>query len=362
MTDVVERQSARSRLPTDPITRWLLLVAVLVALMVVLGGFVRLSRAGLSVVEWDVVGGVLPPIGEAAWDEAFDAYQQTPEYQLVNEGMTLGEFKRIYYYEWGHRLVARFAGLAVVLPLIWFMWRRRLTVRESLRYWGIAALFGAQGYLGWLMVSSGLRDRPVVSHYRLTIHLLAALLLLALAVWMALNRMAKEEGEPVAAAPAPSRALPWAWALLGVVVVQMAFGGLVAGQRAGHLSNTWPLMSGSFLPDGVLNAAGNWLSSLVEPLGSHWVHRWLAFVVLAVAVVLVVQLRTRHAGDRRLQSAVTWLLVVLGAQIALGIWVVLANVAKWIALAHQANGVLTFTIALVIVHRLRIRGAPVDAS
>ncbi|MCP3854090.1 MAG: heme A synthase, partial [Actinomycetia bacterium] len=143
----------------DPITRWLLMVAVLVATMVVVGGYVRLSRAGLSITEWDVVTGVIPPIGDVAWEQSFADYQQTPEYQLINRSMTLAEYQRIFYIEWAHRLIARIAGLLVVLPLFWFLWKGRLSWRSSLRYWAITILFGVQGILGWIMVSSGLRDR-----------------------------------------------------------------------------------------------------------------------------------------------------------------------------------------------------------
>ena len=144
----------------DPITRWLLLVASLIVIMVIVGGYTRLSRAGLSIVEWDVVTGVLPPIGEEAWQESFEAYQQTPEYQLVNEGMTLSEYKQIYYIEWAHRLIGRIAGMLVVLPLLWFMWKKYITPRESIKYWLVAVGFGIQGAIGWVMVSSGLEDRP----------------------------------------------------------------------------------------------------------------------------------------------------------------------------------------------------------
>ncbi|MCP4222272.1 MAG: heme A synthase, partial [Actinomycetia bacterium] len=162
-----EEVSDRRVLSADPITRWLLMVAALVVAMVLVGGFVRLSRAGLSIVEWDVVTGILPPIGDAAWDQSFAEYQQTPEYRLVNNGMSLGEYQHIFYIEWAHRLIARIIGLMVALPLVWFIRKGFLSVRESLRYWGIVALFGAQGLMGWLMVSSGLRDRPSVSHFRL---------------------------------------------------------------------------------------------------------------------------------------------------------------------------------------------------
>ncbi|MEA1904200.1 MAG: COX15/CtaA family protein [Actinomycetota bacterium] len=341
-----DRHEVNSNRParSDPITRWLLMVAVLIILMVIVGGYVRLSRAGLSIVEWDVFSGILPPIGEAAWEETFTAYQQTPEYQLVNSGMTLAEYQRIFYIEWGHRLIARVVGLLVVLPLVWFLWKGLLSARESVRYWMIAALFGLQGVLGWLMVSSGLRDRPLVSHYRLTIHLLTALALLGIVLWLAYDRMAfPREDDTGEAHTLSSGGRTLAWVLLGAVVLQIAYGGLVAGLRAGHLSNTWPLMFGRLIPQDVF-------ANLVEPLGSHWVHRWFAFVVAAIAVSMYVAVRRGQAENRVLRTWTGWLLIVITIQIVLGISVVWLGVPKWLALAHQAIGVALFVISVTIAH------------
>jgi len=342
--------------PDDPITRWLLMVAALVIGMVVVGGYVRLSRAGLSIVEWDVVTGIVPPIGDAAWEQSFADYQQTPEYQFVNRGMSLADYQRIFYIEWAHRLIARMAGLFVVLPLLWFLWRRLLTVRASLRYWAIAALFGAQGVMGWVMVSSGLRDRPVVSHFRLTIHLLAALALLGIVLWMALDRIRAGRPEDRRESPPRSSASrTLAWALLATVVVQIAYGGLVAGLKAGHVSNTWPLMFGRFVPLDLLTARQPWWINLFDPIGSHWVHRWLACLVAAIAVAVIVAVRRDHGDSNSLRTATDLLLVVVTLQIALGVWVVVLNVPKWLALAHQAMGVAVFCIALVITYLVRAR-------
>ncbi|MDJ0953050.1 MAG: COX15/CtaA family protein [Acidimicrobiia bacterium] len=332
----------------DPITRWLLMVAGLIVVMVIVGGFVRLSRAGLSIVEWDIVTGVVPPIGETAWQDSFADYQKTPEYLLVNEGMTLGEYKRIFYYEWAHRLIARVAGLLVVAPLLWFMWKRRLTLRESIPYWIVAALFGIQGAIGWIMVASGLRDRPVVSHFRLTIHLLAAVLLLGLVLWMALDRL-RQAGEHEDAPEVSPRARVLTWVLMAALLVQLAYGGLVAGLKAGHLSNTWPFMFGRLVPADLLSRYEPWWRNLYESLGSHWIHRWLAFVVAAIAVAVVAHLR--HTGTPGVvRRAGTWLLAVVGVQIALGVIVVLLGVPKWFALAHQGVGIIMFCVLLVIAH------------
>lgn len=344
------RGTASGSPAADPITRWLLMVAVLVIVMVVVGGFVRLSRAGLSIVEWDVVTGIIPPIGDAAWEQSFAEYQLTPEFQIVNYDMSLGDYQRIFYYEWAHRLIARLAGLFVLIPLLWFMSRRGLRIRDSLRYWAIAALFGVQGTIGWVMVSSGLRDRPAVSHFRLTIHLLAALLLLAIVGWMALSRIRSQRtlGDTAATLTRPGRVL--SWTLLAVVVLQIAYGGLVAGLKAGYMSNTWPMMYGNLIPPRLLTAYEPWWRGLVEPVGSHWVHRWLAFVVAGVALALIGTALRDGARQGILRIALIWLATAVTTQIVLGIYVVLLGVPKWLALAHQGVGVIVFCVALVLAH------------
>ncbi|HEC09339.1 MAG TPA: heme A synthase [Acidimicrobiales bacterium] len=327
---------------SDPITKWLLMVAVLVFFMVLVGGFVRLSRAGLSITEWDPVTGVVPPIGHDAWVNSFAQYQKTPEFRLVNSTMTLGEYQRIFYIEWAHRLIARLAGLAVVVPLIWMMWKRRLSLRASLPYWGVAALFGVQGLIGWLMVSSGLQNRPSVSHYRLTIHLLTAGTLLALVLWMAWNRLDRDRPPR----SAPPRAALMSRILLAAVVVQIAFGGLVAGLKAGLISDTWPLMNGAFLPRGAL-------SQLTEALGAHWFHRWFAFVVASLIVATAGVILGDRRSDVSLRRAAIGLLAGVALQISLGISLVLTGVPRWSALAHQGTGVAIFVVSLFVVHATR---------
>lgn len=329
-----EMTSDRSGL-RDPIARWLLMVAGLVAAMVSVGGYVRLSRAGLSIVEWDVFGGVLPPIGEPAWQETFAAYQETPEFQLVNSQISLSDYRRIFYIEWAHRLIARVVGLIVILPLFWFLRKGLLTMRASLQYWGVVALFGLQGLMGWLMVSSGLRDQPLVSHFRLTIHFLMALALFGLVLWLAFDRMGLRgpNDGPIAAADQNVSRL-----LLASLVVQLGYGGLVAGLRAGYMSNTWPLMYGRLIPAGLLSTAESWWASLVEPLTSLWIHRWLAFAVAAIAAVMFARIRRRYGDSRLLWLSGISLVGLVIVQIALGVGVVWFGVPKWLALAHQGVG------------------------
>ncbi|HHC07246.1 MAG TPA: heme A synthase [Actinobacteria bacterium] len=329
----------------DPIVRWLLLVAGVVGFMVVVGGYVRLSRAGLSIVEWDPITGVLPPLSDAAWRESFAAYQKTPEYRIVNAGMTLAEYRRIFLIEWGHRLLARIAGLAVVVPLVVLMWRRRLGVRASLPYWGLVALFGLQGALGWVMVASGLVDRPAVSHLRLTLHLLVALTILGVALWMALDRLGAAEGGAV-----DEGLRLGSWLLGGVIVVQIALGGFVAGLKAGHVSSTWPLMFGYLVPPGVWGGAVGWWERLGTPLTAHWTHRWFALVVLAVAVAVAAAYRRQADAPAPARAAATVLAGVVAVQVALGIGVVVYGVPMWLALVHQGTGVVVFALGVVVLH------------
>ena len=333
------------------VRRWLLLLAALIAMMVVVGGYVRLSRAGLSIVEWEVITGVVPPIGDAAWRATFDQYLRTPEGMTVNAGMSLDEYKRIYLIEWGHRFIARFVGLVLVIPLAAFLWRGTIPWRGSAPYLLIAAGFGFQGFLGWYMVASGLVDRPSVSHFRLTAHLLAALALLALCLWLAL----REEGERPASSPPPTSSpssppsplfVRIAQALMVAIVVQIAYGGLVAGLKAGHISNTWPLMFGRLVPPGVLGGTEPVLTSLISaPATVHFVHRWFAFVVLALALWLVFAAR-RERADRRIVHAGFALAAIVIGQILLGVAVVLSGVPLSLALTHQGMGVAIFALAV----------------
>lgn len=324
-----------------PVTIWLLMVAFLIAAMVVIGGYVRLTRSGLSIVEWNPVTGVMPPLSEMAWQQEFAKYQQTPEYRIVNREMTLDGYRRIFYLEWAHRLLARIAGLMVVLPLAWFLWRGVIPWRRSAPYLLIGLLFGLQGFLGWWMVASGLLDAPQVNHFRLTIHLLTALLLLALTLWLAFNRIYGQSG------------LRWRqWSALGavtltVIVVQIAYGGLVAGLKAGHISNTWPLMFGVWIPGDMWTVFDSWLMSVVAaPVTVHFIHRWLAFGVLAATAWL--WWRQRSAN----RQAALWLAIIVLVQIGLGVSVVIYGVPLWLALLHQATAVVMFAAAVHLNHRL----------
>jgi cytochrome c oxidase assembly protein subunit 15 len=341
----------------NPVTVWLLIVCGLVVTMVVFGGYVRLTRSGLSIVEWDLVSGVLPPLGEAAWQATFAQYQQTPEFQKVNSAMTLDGYKRIFYVEYVHRLLARIAGLLVILPLGYFLVKGIIPWRRSAVYWLIALLFIFQGFLGWYMVSSGLVDSPSVSHYRLTIHLLMALWVLGLAFWVALDRVYARAQPALPSA----RGVSWAIALLALLVAQIAYGGLMAGMKAGHISDTFPRMFGYLVPPGLFAVLQPWWANLVaDPTAVHFVHRWLAFVVLIVALLLGLVYRAGSPREIRLGGLSLGLL--LSVQIVLGLSVIWLHVPLTLALLHQATAVLLFLNTLFLLHRLRAGGAYVHTA
>ncbi len=225
------------------ISSWLTFVAVLIFVMVIVGGITRLTESGLSMVRWEPISGIIPPLSEADWQREFDHYRATPQYQQVNTGMTLDDFKTIFFWEYIHRLLGRLIGLAFALPLLWFWWKRAIPAGYGWKLGGLLALGGLQGAIGWWMVASGLVNVPEVSHIRLAVHLLMALLLFAVIIWLALDLRALADRD----APPVRMPLLGIWALC-ILFLQFLFGAYVAGLEAGYAFNTWPLMGDEFFP------------------------------------------------------------------------------------------------------------------
>ena len=326
--------------------RWLMFFSSVVAFLVVFGGFVRLTRSGLSIVEWNPVSGVFPPIGQQAWEAEFAKYQQTPEYLQINTGMTLPEYQYIFYIEWIHRLIARLAGLTY-FPVFYFLWRKIIPWKEFGIYFFMGMLFIAQAFAGWVMVASGLVDRPAVSHFNLTIHLLLALTLFGSAMWTAFGH---KYGFPDASKkPAWSLPSKWAGAYFSVLILQIAYGGMTAGLKAGHVSSTWPLMFGKLIPP---NLFGSMINLIESPQTIVFVHRWLAWLVLITALVMVGFARKQnYLGEIRNGL---WLLVgAVALQITLGILTILSYVNIVIALLHQATAIGLFALGVYFIHRFR---------
>ncbi len=329
---------------------WLFVVCGLILFMISLGGYVRLTRSGLSIVEWNPVSGVVPPVGEKAWQEEFAKYQETPEFQKINSTMTLEGYKRIFYVEYIHRLLARFAGLAVLFPLLYFLFKGIIPWRRSAIYIAIVVLFAFQGFLGWYMVSSGLEDVPHVNHFRLTIHLLMAMFLLALTLWRALHHRYHFPQR----LPGVFRSGPFILMMLttAVLIVQISYGGFVAGLKAGWVSNTWPLMFGRLVPSEMFSTlTPRWLNLLEAPATVHFIHRWLAFVVLAMTFIVLWQTRQRPSSAT-IKKAVALLFLLTCTQILLGIGVVLFSVPMVLALSHQAVAMLMFVVVIFINYQV----------
>ena len=316
---------------------WLRVVALFVIATLVVGGATRLTDSGLSITEWEPILGVVPPLTTAAWEEALELYRQIPEYQLINRGMSLAEFQTIYLWEWAHRLVARSIGLVFVVPFLVFWVRGRLP--GWFKPWGLAllALGGLQGVVGWWMVTSGLTERVDVSQYRLAVHLTLACIILALTVWLA-ERLAGRSGT-VALPPgacAMARAMPF------LILGQIALGALVAGLDAGLASDTWPLMAGKLVPDGLLALTPAWLNAFENPLTVQFDHRMAGYLV-AAAAVLNALLAWRAGAGRR---GAGLLLAVMAAQVAIGIIVVVTRVPPVLAGTHQVVAAILLWIAV----------------
>ena len=323
--------ASRSTSRPRAIANWLFFVAFLVFFMVVVGGITRLTESGLSITEWKPVSGALPPLTSADWQAAFDAYKRVPQYAAIHSSMTMAQFQFIFFWEWVHRLLGRVIGLAFALPLLWFWVRRAIPDGYKLRLVALLALGGAQGAIGWWMVTSGLWQGTAVSHYRLAVHLLLALFILASLIWTALDLRALARSPAVR----PARLTGFAVIAAAVLFVQLLFGAWVAGMRAGKVTQNWPMMGDSFLPVGVDWSQGVLHAFSGDPYLVHFIHRWWAFVAL-VAIVMLAS-RVKRAGGRPASVA---LHALLGVQIALGIATVMTGVNIGLAVAHQAVGAL----------------------
>jgi cytochrome c oxidase assembly protein subunit 15 len=327
------------------IARWLLVVAAMVVAIVTVGGITRLTESGLSITDWKPVTGAIPPLNQADWQAAFEGYKHIPQYTQVNgpAGMTLADYKFIYFWEWAHRLLARLIGLVFALPLAWFWIKRAIPQGYTPRLLALLALGGLQGTIGWWMVSSGLSAEALarVSHFRLATHLLVALFTLGGLVWTALDLQALARGE------ARSRLTGIATAVVAALGVQLLLGAWVAGLRAGYVASDWPLMQGKLFPQGVDWSRGVVHALTSDPYLTHFVHRWWAWLVVAMMVVMGRHLR--RAGARPVSIA---LHSAFGTQVILGIATVMSGIALWLAVLHQLVGALLLASTVWGAHTL----------
>lgn len=338
---------------------WLWSVAALIFITVIVGGATRLTESGLSIVEWKPVTGMVPPLSQAEWAAEFEKYKVIPQYQIMNKGMSLSDFKTIFWWEWAHRLLGRLIGFAFLLPFLWFLWRG--AIEPGMRV-GLATIFvlGAlQGAVGWWMVSSGLTEGIRVAHGRLAFHLTLACVIYAAVVWTT-TRIGPARGAASVAAPseqAPLRLRVTAYALVVLTLVQFYLGALVAGLRAGLIYNTWPLIDGAFIPRGAdLFFASPWWINLVEnTMTVQFVHRMVGYaLVLLVLLHLIDITRTRTSGQGTFNWAAVLLLAMV-AQITLGVYTLILHVPIEIALLHQGGALIVLTIAVLHAARLTPR-------
>lgn len=343
MTDQSTLKQPENMATTRPIAiaNWLYSVAFLVFIMVVVGGITRLTESGLSITEWKPVTGALPPLSEADWLSEFAKYKQIPEYLEINgpAGMTLADFKFIYFWEWVHRLLGRVIGLAFALPLLWFAIKRAIPSGYGWRLLALLALGGLQGTIGWWMVSSGLSERTDVSHFRLAVHLLTALFILGGLVWTALDLRQLASGNA-----RPARMTGLGLSVVAVLFIQLLFGAYTAGLNAGYVSNTWPLMNDYFFPGGIGWDSGLWAALNHDPYLVHFIHRWWAWVVVGFLVFLARKVRPM---DRKASIAIH---IAFGSQILLGIATVMTGINIQLAVLHQAVGALVVASTIWGIH------------
>ena len=313
--------------------------------MIVLGGVTRLTESGLSIVEWRPISGVLPPMSEAAWRQAFVDYQQFPEYQAINNGMDLAAFKRIYWFEYAHRMLGRLIGLVFLIPFIGFIFARVLPRSLIVKLW-MAFLLGAlQGGMGWYMVQSGLVSDPHVSQYRLTAHLLLATVIYGILLWLAIDLVSAKTARIVGARPGWMTAR---WIAI-VLLCMVASGGFVAGTHAGFVYNTFPTMNGEWWPAEILSLTPIWRNFFENVVTIQFVHRTLALLVAVSIVGFWLQILRRDDG-RRMRVAAHILAGALLVQLSLGVATLLLRVPVWLGALHQAGAVVLFSAAIYALY------------
>lgn len=328
---------------------WLLSGCLLLFIMVVVGGITRLTNSGLSMTDWHLVTDTFPPLTEEKWSQAFEEYKKFPEYQKINvhNDFQLDDYKFIYFWEWFHRFIGRIIGLVFIVPFIYFLIKKRLS-SETLKKCVVLLAMGAfQGFLGWFMVRSGLIDNPDVSHFRLSLHLTFAFITFAYTLWVALDLIYPEKTNAVASLQNIARFS------LVFLLIQIIYGGFVAGLNAGLIHNHWPLMSdGQFLHESVVLEKDSWLLRLTEgKSGVQFVHRTLAYVVVGFILLLAYKSHKFDLNQNQ-KSGINALVIIVFIQFALGVFTLLYSVPLWLGLAHQIVAFFLLTAMTYTLHRL----------
>ena len=330
------------------IVLWLFGGCFLVFAMVVVGGITRLTHSGLSITEWNVLMGSIPPLNERDWQIAFEKYRQFPEFQKVNFDMGLSEFKSIFWWEFMHRLIGRLIGIVFIVPFLYFLLKGKLSRPLAWKLAGVFVLGGFQGFLGWFMVASGLVDNPHVSHYRLAAHLITAFLTFAYILWLALDILYPAKG----GANTPQRIGRLSSLILITVIVQIIYGAFVAGLKAGLIYNTFPKMGDSWIPDAVTAMEPGWKNVLENMAGVQFVHRCIAWLlVILVSILVYVSRKDKLSGTQK--NGVNLLAGMLVVQFTLGVLTVMNAVPLLLGALHQMGAFFLFTTALFFHHQTR---------
>ncbi|HEX9825755.1 MAG TPA: COX15/CtaA family protein [Flavobacteriaceae bacterium] len=337
---------ANSKKDNKKVIYWLLTGCVLIFVMVVVGGITRLTHSGLSISNYKLISGTLPPMNEVEWQEAFDLYKQYPEYQKLNTHFTLEDFKDIYFWEWLHRFIGRMIGLVFLIPFLYFLITKQLskpTIKKAIVLLGLGAF---QGFLGWYMVKSGLVDNPDVSHYRLAAHLTTAFITFAYTFWVALDLIFPDKKQ---IDKKFRRLVRWG---LFVLLLQIIYGAFVAGLDAGFIHNHWPMMSeGKFMHETVYIEQNPLYKNFIEgKSGVQFVHRMLAYVVVIFVFMIWYKAKKRALSIYQLKG-VNALLTIVGLQFLLGVLTILSQVPVWLGVAHQIGAFFLLTAMTFTLHR-----------
>lgn len=325
---------------------WLLIGCTLIFIMVVIGGITRLTHSGLSISNYKLISGTIPPMNEVEWNEAFELYKQYPEYQKLNTHFGLEDFKYIYFWEWLHRVLGRFIGVVFFIPFLYFLIRKQLTKPTIKKSIILLILGGFQGFLGWYMVKSGLVNNPDVSHYRLAAHLTTAFITFAYTFWVALDLMFPNKKE------IDKKLRNLLRIGLGVLILQIIYGAFVAGLDAGFIHNHWPMMNeGKFMHETVYIEQNPLYKNFIEgKSGVQFVHRILAYFV--VIIIFIIWNKTRKLVlTNHQKSGVNLLLAMVGVQFLLGVLTIIMHVPVWLGVAHQVGAFILLSIMTFTLHR-----------
>ena len=335
---------------TRPVAYWLLTLCALVFAMVVLGGVTRLTGSGLSMVNWEPLMGIVPPLSSDAWQRSFEQYQLFPEYQKLNSQISLADYKSIFWFEYSHRLLGRSIGIVFLLPFIYFLIKGNIRAQLVPKLLTMFVFGGLQGLLGWYMVKSGLVNNPHVSQYRLSAHLLLAFLIYAYMLWVALGLLLPR---PMPRVTAKDRRLTiFTWAVLVLIVITITSGGFVAGLKAGHVSDTFPLMYGSWVPEQIYTRADITANVFEDPITVQFNHRVIAVTTFLFVIVLCVG-GLRKPRPIYTRPGFVALFISASAQVGLGISTIITHVPITLAVAHQAGALVLLTSIVFVCRTLK---------